>query len=125
MYYFYNSPTRCRFVLCGVTLLVLFKFLCIIRMIVTTTLLIKRFLAANASPKINVQSSMNITVGQQESLNVTVSDADGDFVTLAMETVLPPGASFDNQTGIFSWLPNNPDAVNISYVHVHTPMLFT
>ena len=94
-------------------------------MIVTTTLLIKRFLAANASPKINVHSSLNVTVGQQESLKVTVSDADGDFVTLTMDTVLPPGATFDIQTGIFSWLPQNTDAVNISYVHVHTPIVFT
>ena len=87
-------------------------------MIVTTTILIKRFLAANASPKIYVQSSLNVTVGRQASLRVTVSDADGDSVTVAMETTLPPGASFDNQSGIFSWHPQNTDAVNISYVPV-------
>lgn len=71
-------------------------------------------LSANRSPKINVDSVFNVTVGTEAKLTVSTSDADGDVVTLTLESDLPAGADFNAATGVFTWTPANADAVNIT-----------
>ena len=68
---------------------------------------------ANSSPKISVVSVLNVTVGQTSEFTVTTSDVDGDAVLLSLDTPLPSGATFNNITGRFQWMPQNVDAVNI------------
>ena len=48
----------------------------------------------------------DLSVDEEETLNVTLSafDADGDAVTYSMP-FRPPGATFNAQTGTFTWKP--------------------
>ena len=71
-------------------------------------------LTANNSPRINVTSSFNVTVGVKSSFTVIVTDPEGDTVTLTLRTDLPSGATFDNQTRVFTWTPVDTTPVNIS-----------
>lgn len=71
-------------------------------------------LLANSSPKISMVNVLNMTVGQSSQFTVTTSDVDGDSVSLSLETPLPSGATFNNETGLFQWTPKNVDAVNIT-----------
>ena len=59
---------------------------------------------------------MNVTVNETSSLVVNVTDPDGDSVSLTLRTDTPPGASFDNLTGVFTWTPVGTTPVNITYV---------
>ena len=70
--------------------------------------------AANASPTITVDTTFNVTVGQQSVLKVTTFDKDGDSVSVTLDSVLPPGAIFVNNT--FTWTPVDLEPANISYV---------
>ena len=69
---------------------------------------------ANENPTINVTSTFNVTVGDKSSLTVIVTDPEDDKVSLTLRTDLPSGATFDNQTGIFTWTPADTNPVNIS-----------
>ena len=69
---------------------------------------------ANGSPRIQVVNTFNVTVGVTGKLTVTTSDPDGDKVDLQLRTPLPSGASFDNNTGVFTWTPADMSPVNIS-----------
>ena len=73
-----------------------------------------RYITANASPNITVDSIVNAMVGQEYVLTVTTSDQDGDEVTLNLMSALPGGATFAN--GVYTWTPANTDAMTISYV---------
>ena len=66
---------------------------------------------------ISAASPFNVTAKESNTLVVTVTDADNDETTLWLQTVLPPGATFDNTTGEFVWTPANTDAVNLTWVY--------
>ncbi|KAK2167442.1 hypothetical protein NP493_1275g00055 [Ridgeia piscesae] len=70
---------------------------------------------ANENPTINVTSTFNVSVGDISTLTVIVTDPEDDKVSLTLRTDLPPGATFDNQTGIFTWTPADTNPVNISF----------
>ena len=55
-----------------------------------------------------------MTVGEMSTFTVNASDPNGDNVTLTLRTDLPPGATFDNHTGVFNWTPVDTNPVNIS-----------
>ena len=74
------------------------------------------FVSANASPNITVDVVFNVTVGEINSLNFTAVDQDGDTVNVTLESMLPDGAIFENNT--YTWTPTNMDVVDISYVLV-------
>ena len=69
---------------------------------------------ANGIPRIQVVNTFNVTVGVAGTLTVSTSDPDGDKVDLQLRTALPSGATFDNNTGVFSWTPTDMSPVNIS-----------
>ena len=69
---------------------------------------------ANGIPRIQVVNTFNVTVGVTGTLTVTTSDPDGDKVDLQLRTALPSGASFNNNTGVFTWNPTDMSPVNIS-----------
>lgn len=69
---------------------------------------------ANGSPNITVDKVFNVTVKEENLLTVVTSDADGDKVTVTLNSTLPEGASFDNEH--YRWKPVNMDPVDISYV---------
>ena len=71
-------------------------------------------LTANESPTMNVTSTFNVTVGDKSTLTVIVTDPEDDKVSLTLRTELPPGANFNNETGIFTWTPADTNPVNIS-----------
>ena len=70
--------------------------------------------AANASPKVTVDKTFNVTVGHENVLAVTTSDSDGDTVILKLDSNRPDGATFENNK--YTWTPTNMDPMNISYV---------
>ena len=74
--------------------------------------------SANASPNITVDVMFNVTVGEANSLTLTTDDADGDTVNVALESVLPYGATFEKN--VYTWTPTSLDVVNISYVFCMT-----
>ena len=71
-------------------------------------------ITANGIPRIQVVNTFNVTVGVTGTLAVATSDPDGDKVDLQLRTPLPSGASFDNNTGVFTWTPTDMSPVNIS-----------
>ncbi|KAK2171616.1 hypothetical protein NP493_1050g00004 [Ridgeia piscesae] len=71
-------------------------------------------ISSNASPNITVDVVFNVTVGEINSLNFTASDQDGDTVKVTLESILPDGATFDNN--VYTWTPTNMDVVNISFL---------
>ena len=75
------------------------------------------FVSANASPNITVDVVFNVTVGEINSLSLTTVDQDGDTVKVTLESMLPDGATFENN--VYTWAPTNMDVVNISYVLVN------
>ena len=77
---------------------------------------------ANASPTITVDTTFNVAVGQQSVLRVITFDQDGDDVIVTLDSVLPPGAIFVNNT--YTWTPVNLEPANISYVHPYDSFKF-
>ena len=73
--------------------------------------------SANASPNITVDVVFNVTVGEINSVTLTTVDQDGDPVKVKLESMLPDGATFENN--VYKWTPTNMDVVNISYVSVY------
>ncbi|KAK2161673.1 hypothetical protein NP493_1565g00035 [Ridgeia piscesae] len=67
---------------------------------------------SNASPNITADVVFNVTVGEANSLTLTTDDLDGDIVNVALESMLPDGATFDNN--VYTWTPTSMDVVNIS-----------
>ena len=74
----------------------------------------KALVTVNDSPQISVPSTFNVTVSEMSTLTVNASDPNGDNVALTLRTDLPPGATFDNYTGVFMWTPVDTTPVNIS-----------
>ena len=71
--------------------------------------------SANLRPTFNSTSPIfNVTAQQSNTHLITVTDGDGDVTTLWLETDLPPGATFNNVTGEFVWVPESTDFVNIT-----------
>ncbi|KAI0230808.1 hypothetical protein LSAT2_018833 [Lamellibrachia satsuma] len=70
---------------------------------------------ANENPHISVTSSFNVTVSVESSLTVVTTDPENDTVTLTLRTDLPSGATFDSQSGVFTWTPDDTTPVNISF----------
>ncbi|KAK2173006.1 hypothetical protein NP493_911g00016 [Ridgeia piscesae] len=69
--------------------------------------------SSNASPNITVDVVFNVTVGEINSLSLTTVDQDGDTVKVTLESMLPDGATFENN--VYTWTPTNMDVVNISF----------
>lgn len=61
-------------------------------------------LAEETLPKITGNSTLNVQVGVQISATYTAIDARGNNIILNM-TGLPAGATFNPQTGVFTWTP--------------------
>ena len=95
--------------------MVFFSTLFDFRALVTVSL---SLFSANASPNITVDVVFNVTVGEANSLILTTYDLDGDIVNVALESMLPDGATFDNN--VYTWTPTSMDVVNISYVFCMT-----
>ena len=65
----------------------------------------------NNPPTLDPIENKTILENQLLEFTVTAYDPDGDFITLATNA-LPEGASFDADSGIFSWVPNSSQAGN-------------
>lgn len=66
----------------------------------------------NAAPTLDPIGDKSATAFVNLSFTVTASDADDtndDAVTLSMSNTLPPGATFNTNTGEFSWTPTDAD----------------
>jgi photosystem II stability/assembly factor-like uncharacterized protein len=59
----------------------------------------------NDAPTINAPSSITVTEGEPISFTVTASDVDAGQTLTLSSTALPTGATFNTQTGAFSWTP--------------------
>ena len=62
----------------------------------------------------------NAPINRLLSFKVIGSDPDGDQVALDVSSALPQGASFDKQTGIFSWTPGPKDVGDQTFVFTAT-----
>jgi Tol biopolymer transport system component len=58
----------------------------------------------NRTPFFDPIGPQEVLENEQLTFVVTATDPDGDGITLSASN-LPAGASFDSQTGMFSWLP--------------------
>ena len=67
----------------------------------------------NKPPDLAPIGNQSINYGSALSFTVMATDADGDAVTLSVID-LPTGASFDVNTGVFSWTPGPADLGNYS-----------
>ncbi|MFA4937117.1 MAG: S8 family serine peptidase [Patescibacteria group bacterium] len=65
-------------------------------------------LPGNQSPYITLISDKSINFGDTLSITVNASDPEGDALTYSVD-LLPPGASFNSATHIFSWRPTSTD----------------
>lgn len=63
----------------------------------------------NHPPVLNPIGNQNGVEGQTLLFTASASDVDGDSTTLTASG-LPPGASFDANTGVFSWTPDYENA---------------
>jgi hypothetical protein len=66
-------------------------------------------------PAGNGCSPFSVKAGKNLSFSLSASDPDGDFLVYTASN-LPPGATFDSQTGRFSWTPGY-DQAGIYNVH--------
>jgi photosystem II stability/assembly factor-like uncharacterized protein len=72
-------------------------------------------ITSNTIPTLNVPAAQNATTTQSLNFTVTASDTDsGQTVTLSAAG-LPGGATFNASTGQFSWTPNAPGTVSVSF----------
>ncbi|HEY40913.1 MAG TPA: hypothetical protein G4O18_03535 [Dehalococcoidia bacterium] len=60
--------------------------------------------ADNSAPVLNAIGNKSVSMGQTLQFIVSATDVDGDTLTYSASN-LPPGASFNSQTRIFSWIP--------------------
>jgi hypothetical protein len=60
--------------------------------------------AINRPPVLDTIGNQSTNEGQTLEFTVTATDPDGDLLTFSASE-LPDGASFDTETGIFSWTP--------------------
>lgn len=61
----------------------------------------------NTAPEFDeLESPYSVNAGEKLTFTVGASDADGDEVTLSVSGDLPRGASFDADTGVFTWVTN-------------------
>src|SRR5438876_163974 len=58
-------------------------------------------------PVLSVPGNQTLTVGNTLRFVVNASDANPGAVILLTATWLPPGATFNSVTGVFSWTPGN------------------
>lgn len=66
------------------------------------------FISANKNPVLTTSVTvLNITLGDTVNITVTASDADASDTVVISAPNLPSQASFDNETGIFSWKPSD------------------
>jgi|GEM_PF-1705870 len=86
------------------TLLVLSEVLFLENPSLTGTLSPGKITVVNALPVLNPIGNKTFRVGTLLSFTLTSSDADGDMPTYSA-TGLPPGATLDPSTGVFSWTP--------------------
>lgn len=71
----------------------------------TETIIISVRNSSNNAPVLSLSTeAASLTENQPLTVTATVSDADGDPLSLSVSE-LPPGASFDTATGLFSWTP--------------------
>ena len=69
--------------------------------------------SANKLPQVLLNaSSVNVRINETVIILVGSTDADGDDVTLEMANDIPT-ATFNNETGIFVWTPNDTTPVLI------------
>jgi len=61
---------------------------------------------AGVSPIINPIGDKTVNEGELLTFTVTAWDPDGDPVTLGISQYPPPYATFDSETGVFSWTPS-------------------
>ena len=59
----------------------------------------------------------NVTVGINSTTIATIIDPDSNTTYLWLSNDLPSGAYFDNNTGIFNWIPSDTSQVNITLVN--------
>ena len=76
---------------------------------------------ANHDPVLNTDPPgiQLVTEGNNLSFTVQKSDIDGDSISLSHHPgsgYFPPGATFDNETGAFSWTPTFNDAGNYQFL---------
>jgi len=63
----------------------------------------------NRPPALDPIGDRSVAEGEALIFTVTASDPDGDNLTLSTG-ILPPGASFDSVSGVFSWTPDDGQA---------------
>jgi hypothetical protein len=63
----------------------------------------------NSAPVLNAIGNKSVTVGQTLQFTVSATDADDDTLIYSASN-LPLGATFNSQTGIFSWTPTSSQA---------------
>ena len=70
----------------------------------------------NQAPVLGTIGNKTVTVGQPLTFTVTATDADVPANSLTFSaTTLPPGASFDATTGLFSWTPGQVGETNLIF----------
>ncbi|MEI7465867.1 MAG: putative Ig domain-containing protein, partial [Burkholderiales bacterium] len=62
--------------------------------------------ATNTAPLLAPVGNRTVAEGATLTLQLSATDADGDSLTYARPTNLPPGASFDAATGLLTWIPS-------------------
>ena len=70
---------------------------------------------SNSPPVFDPIGDHQVAAGELLTFTVTASDPDGDTLTIDMPSLLP-GATFDQNTNIFSWTPTPADAGTYSFV---------
>ncbi len=71
---------------------------------------------ASKAPALSVPGDQTLTVGSTLTFTVNATDADPGAVILLSATGLPPGATFDLDTGVFYWKPNAGQTGSYSFV---------
>ncbi len=71
---------------------------------------------ASKAPALSVPGDQTLTVGSTLRFTVNATDADPGAVILLSATGLPPGATFDLDTGVFYWKPNAGQTGSYSFV---------
>ena len=71
---------------------------------------------ASKALALSVLGDQTLTVGGTLTFTVNATDADPGAVILLSATGLPPGATFDSDTGVFYWKPNASQTGSYSFV---------
>lgn len=75
-----------------------------------------RSLAENESPLIDGSALWRVTADVTNTYTVSITDPEGDATVLYLANSPQHGATFDNTTGVFSWLPSAMTPIDLVYV---------